>query len=96
MTAPRGVAEPFTFTAFGDEGIPGLLDYSQGAQARWLSRRLRTWRHDPGIDFIVAFFHECAFSTCSGHSSDGGVREALAPLFARYQVDLAVQGHNDG
>jgi hypothetical protein len=46
------------------------------------------------VDFIVAFFHECAFSTCDGHSSDGGVRAAQAPLFTRYQVDLAVQGHN--
>ena len=57
-------------------------------------RQLRGWRPDPSIDFIVAFFHECAFSTCNGHSSDGGVRSTLAPLFARYQVDLAVQGHN--
>lgn len=23
LTAPRGIAEPFTFTAFADEGIPG-------------------------------------------------------------------------
>ena len=74
--------------------IQGLLGYSHGAQTRWLEDQLRTWRHGPGIDFIVAFFHECAFSTCSGHSSDGGVRSTLAPLFARYQVDLAVQGHN--
>jgi hypothetical protein len=74
--------------------IQGLLGYSHGAQIRWLEDRLRTWRGDPGVDFIVAFFHECAFSTCNGHSSDGGVRAKLAPLFARYQVDLAVQGHN--
>jgi hypothetical protein len=74
--------------------IQGLLDYSRGAQVRWLTRRLREWRHEPGVDFIVAFFHECAFSTCNGHSSDGGVRAKLAPLFAKYQVDLVVQGHN--
>src|SRR3984957_12342681 len=74
--------------------IQGLLDYSHGAQVRWLEDRLRTWRAGHDIDFIVAFFHECAFSTCNGHSSDGGVRSALAPLFAKYQVDLAVQGHN--
>ena len=74
--------------------IQGLFNYSNGAQARWLEDQLRTWRSGPGVDFIVAFFHECAFSTCNGHSSDGGVRSTLAPLFARYQVDLAVQGHN--
>jgi hypothetical protein len=74
--------------------IQGLLDYSHGAQLRWLEEQLQTWRHGRQVDFIVAFFHECAFSTCNGHSSDGGVRSKLAPLFARYQVDLAVQGHN--
>jgi hypothetical protein len=55
---------------------------------------LSSWRTSPNIDFIVAFFHECAFSTCNGHSSDGGVRRALAGAFAEFQVDLAVQGHN--
>jgi hypothetical protein len=74
--------------------IQGLLGYSHGAQVRWLEDRLRAWRADPKIDFIVAFFHECAFSTCNGHSSDGGVRAKLAPLFSKYQVDLVVQGHN--
>ena len=74
--------------------IQGLLDYSDGAQVRWLEDTLAAWRSDPAIDFIVAFFHECAFSTCDGHSSDGGVRAALAPLFSKYQVDLAIQGHN--
>ena len=74
--------------------IQGLLGYSDGAQVRWLEDTLAAWRRDPGIDFIVAFYHECAFSTCNGHSSDGGVRSALAPLFSKYQVDLAVQGHN--
>ena len=54
--------------------IQGLLGYSDGAQVRWLEEQLAAWRGDPGIDFIVAFFHECAFSTCNGHSSDGGVR----------------------
>ncbi len=74
--------------------IQGLLDYSHGAQVRWLEEQLPAWRRDPRIDFIVAFYHECAFSTCNGHSSDGGVRSTLAPLFSKYQVDLAVQGHN--
>jgi hypothetical protein len=72
----------------------GLTGYSGGAQLSWLEERLAAWRGDPKIDFIVAFYHECAFSTCNGHSSDGGVRSKLAPLFSRYQVDLAVQGHN--
>jgi hypothetical protein len=104
-TGPSGCPSVYSF-AYGNVGvlsldandlsweIQGLLNYSRGAQVRWLEERLRSWRAGKDIDFIVAFFHECAFSTCNGHSSDGGVRAKLAPLFAKYQVDLAVQGHN--
>jgi len=74
--------------------IQGLLGYSQGAQAQWLTGKLAEFRADPGIDFIIAFYHHCAFSTCESHSSDGGVRKVLGPLFAQYKVDLAIQGHN--
>ncbi len=74
--------------------IQGLLGYSRGAQASWLKQKLAELRADPGIDFILAFYHHCAFSTCESHSSDGGVRKVLAPLFAEYGVDLAIQGHN--
>jgi hypothetical protein len=74
--------------------IQGLLGYSGGSQAAWLKAKLKAFRDDPAIDFIIAFYHHCAFSTCSSHSSDGGVRAILGPLFAEYQVDLAVQGHN--
>jgi hypothetical protein len=74
--------------------VQGLLGYSDGAQTRWLKARLAQFRSDPEIDFIVVFYHHCAFSTCDSHSSDAGVRKFLAPLFAQYSVDLAIQGHN--
>ena len=74
--------------------VQGLLGYSGGAQAGWLKRQLAGFRAHPGIDFVIVFYHHCAFSTCESHSSDGGVRRVLAPLFAEYQVDLAIQGHN--
>jgi len=69
-------------------------NYSQGAQVRWLDKTLRTLRQDVTVDFIVAFFHHCAFSTSATHHSDGGVRSAVAPLFHAYQVDAVFQGHN--
>ena len=72
--------------------------YSDGAQLAWLDRTLSEWRTNsriaPTVDFVVAFFHHCAFSTTANHASDGGVRAALDPLFTKYQVDLVVQGHN--
>lgn len=66
--------------------------YSGGAQVAWL--RSAAMRADPGVDFVVAFFHHCAFATSTSHASDAGVRAALAPLFDEFSVDLAVQGHN--
>lgn len=74
--------------------IPASTGYSGGAQVAWLEQRLAAFRSDSSIDFIVAFFHHCAFSTSKTHASDGGVRDALAPLFDKYSVDLVVQGHN--
>ncbi|MBB2949116.1 hypothetical protein FB565_008921 [Actinoplanes lutulentus] len=69
--------------------------YSGGAQVSWLKRTLKEWRGErPDIDFVVAFLHHCAYATSDNHASDGGVREALDPLFSRFQVDLVVQGHN--
>jgi hypothetical protein len=74
--------------------IPTNAGYSGGAQVTWLTQRLTELRNDPQIDFVVAFFHHCAFATSSSHGSDAGVRAALAPLFDRFSVDLVVQGHN--
>jgi hypothetical protein len=72
--------------------------YSAGAQLAWLDQTLKHWRTDeamaPTVDFVVVFFHHCAYSTTNNHASDGGVRDALDPLFSKYQVDLVVQGHN--
>jgi calcineurin-like phosphoesterase family protein/TAT (twin-arginine translocation) pathway-exported protein len=67
--------------------------YSGGAQNTWVERTLAAHRANPDIDFIVCFFHHCAYST-SQHASDGGVRAAWCDLFDRYQVDLVLQGHN--
>ena len=71
--------------------------YSGGAQLRWLEDTLREWRRGglaDTVDFVVAFFHHCAYSTTNNHASDGGLRDRLDPLFSKYQVDLVVQGHN--
>lgn len=59
-----------------------------------MGRTLAKYRANPNIDFIVCFFHHCAYSTTLSHASDGGVRDAWCALFDRYQVDLVLQGHN--
>jgi hypothetical protein len=106
--AVDGSAQPpvyYSFT-YGNVGFLSLdandasyeiranLGYAGGAQAAWLDATLARFRADPEIDFIVVFFHHCAYSTCSSHGSDGGVREQWAPLFDRHAVDLVINGHN--
>ncbi|MGW5179564.1 purple acid phosphatase family protein [Streptomyces sp. NPDC004082] len=71
--------------------IPANLGYSDGRQTAWLDRRLGELRER--TDFVVVFFHHCAYST-STHASDGGVRDTWVPLFAKHQVDLVINGHN--
>ncbi|MCT2592618.1 metallophosphoesterase family protein [Streptomyces sp. N2-109] len=73
--------------------IPANRGYTGGAQTRWLDARLRRLRSTPGIDFVVVFFHHCAYST-STHASDGGVRDEWVPLFEKHRIDLVINGHN--
>lgn len=73
--------------------IPANLGYTDGAQTRWLDTRLRALRAAPQTDFVVVFFHHCAYST-STHGSDGGVRKEWVPLFEKHRVDLVINGHN--
>ncbi|WP_328937577.1 metallophosphoesterase family protein [Streptomyces tauricus] len=73
--------------------IPANKGYSEGRQTAWLDKRLGELRKETGIDFVVVFFHHCAYST-STHASDGGVRDAWLPLFTKHQVDLVINGHN--
>ncbi|MCP2312499.1 purple acid phosphatase family protein [Kitasatospora paracochleata] len=74
--------------------IPANLGLTAGRQTAWLERKLRELRADESVDFVVVFFHHCAFSTTHQHASEGGVREAWVPLFERYRVDLVINGHN--
>jgi len=74
--------------------IPANNGYSGGAQTRWLAQTLAALRSDPGVNFIVAYFHHCAYFTCATHGSDAGPRSQWVPLFDAYGVDLVINGHN--
>jgi 3',5'-cyclic AMP phosphodiesterase CpdA len=74
--------------------IPTNAGYSGGAQNAWVESTLAAHRANPNIDFVVCFFHHCAYSTTKQHASDGGVRAAWTAIFDRHQVDLVLQGHN--
>jgi hypothetical protein len=74
--------------------IPANFGYSDGAQTAWLQQTLADLRADQNIDFIVVFFHHCAYCTCTTHGCEGGVQQFWTPLFDQYQVDLVINGHN--
>ncbi len=104
-TGPAGCPSVYAFT-HGNVGVLSLdandlsseittnAGYSGGAQTAWTRDTLAALRADPAIDFVVVFFHHCAYATSLSHASDAGVRDALAPLFDEFTVDLVVQGHN--
>ncbi|MGP3986397.1 purple acid phosphatase family protein [Streptomyces sp. 3N207] len=73
--------------------IPANRGYTDGAQTRWLERTLKRMRAARSIDFVVVFFHHCAYSTAT-HGSDGGVRDEWVALFEQHHVDLVINGHN--
>jgi hypothetical protein len=74
--------------------IPANFGYSGGAQTAWLGSTLAALRANPNVDFIVAYFHHCAYSTCTTHGCEGGVETFWVPLFDQYSVDLVINGHN--
>ncbi|MFC8514899.1 purple acid phosphatase family protein [Streptomyces sp. NPDC057257] len=73
--------------------IPANHGYTGGKQTKWLDGKLGELRASKDVDFLVVFFHHCAYST-SSHASDGGVRAEWLPVFAKHQVDLVINGHN--
>ncbi|HJP73059.1 MAG TPA: metallophosphoesterase family protein [Pseudonocardiaceae bacterium] len=73
---------------------PANLNYTKGAQLTWLHKTLAAMRADPTIDFIVAYFHQCVYSTCHENGAELGAQQQWAPLFDTYHVDLVLNGHN--
>jgi len=81
-------------TAAGNAAVPDRGNGTPNLQTLWLERTLARARHDPAVDMIVVFMHQCAMSTSvPGNGSDLGIRRAWLPLFDRYEVDLVLSGH---
>jgi len=74
--------------------IPANLGISGGTQTTWFEGQLKKFRARHDIDFVVVFFHHCAYCTSTAHASEGGVRQEWVPLFEKYTVDLVINGHN--
>jgi hypothetical protein len=66
-------------------------------QYQWLLVELSAARRDPGIDWIVVYFHHSPYSASSGfggHGSHLPTRRSLAPLMDGYRVPLVFSGHD--
>jgi Purple acid Phosphatase, N-terminal domain/Calcineurin-like phosphoesterase len=103
---PGGASQAYYAFTYGNVGvvaldandvsneIPANYGYSGGAQVSWLNSTLAKLRASKDIDFIVVYFHHCAYCTCSVHGIDGGVDQFFVPAFDTYSVDLVINGHN--
>ena len=74
--------------------IPINVGYTGGRQVAWVDKALAAAAADPAVDFIVVLMHQAAFSSSSKHGSDLGVQATWLDMFAKYGVDLVLQGHD--
>ncbi len=103
---PGGPSQSYYSFKYGNVGVvaldandvsyelPANFGYSGGAQVSWLNSTLAGFRADHEIDFIVVYFHHCAYCTSTAHGCDGGVEQYFVPAFDTYSVDLVINGHN--
>ena len=82
-----------TFTQNADGTLsPGGA--TPNAQTVWLEETLSAARSNSTIDWIIVQMHQCALCPRRDNGCDAGIREAWLPLFAQYEVDLVVNGHD--
>jgi Calcineurin-like phosphoesterase len=69
--------------------------YDEGSkQYKFAEKDLKQYSNDKSIDWIVVFYHKQAYSSGGGLPDEKDFRENYHPLFDRYNVDLALQGHH--
>ena len=69
--------------------------YDEGSkQYKFAEQDLEQYSNDKSIDWIVVFYHKQAYSSGGGLPDEKDFRENYHPLFDKYNVDLALQGHH--
>ena len=69
--------------------------YDEGSkQYKFAENDLEQYSNDKSIEWIVAFYHRQAYSSGGGLPDEKDFRESYHPLFDKYNVDLALQGHH--
>jgi hypothetical protein len=62
-------------------------------QYAFAKQDLEKYSKDPFIDWIIVFYHQYIYGSGSGLPEEKDFRETYHPLFDKYKVDLALQGH---
>jgi calcineurin-like phosphoesterase family protein len=62
-------------------------------QYAFAKQDLEKYSKDPFIDWIIVFYHQYMYGSGSGLEEEKDFRETYHPLFDKYKVDLALQGH---
>ena len=62
-------------------------------QYEFAKQDLEKYSKDPFIDWIIVFYHQYMYGSGSGLPEETDFREVYHPLFDKYKVDLALQGH---
>jgi hypothetical protein len=69
-------------------------DYDENSeQYQFAIQDLEKYSQDPFIDWIIIFYHDHMYGSGS-LETDTDFREIYHPLFDKYKVDLALQGHH--
>jgi 3',5'-cyclic AMP phosphodiesterase CpdA len=64
--------------------------YPDPEQFKWLENELKS----SGSDWKMVFFHHPLYSSGERHGSDLRLREALEPVFVKYNVSVVFTGHD--
>ncbi len=62
-------------------------------QYKFAIRDLKKYSTDQSIDYIIVFYHRQLYSSGGGPEDEEDFREIYHPLFDKFDVDLALQGH---
>ena len=65
----------------------------ESEQYAFAKQDLEKYSKDPFIDWIIVFYHQYIYGSGSGLEEEKDFRETYHPLFDKYKVDLALQGH---
>ena len=67
--------------------------YNDSEQYKFAIKDLEKNSNDPSIDWIIVFYHRHMYGSGPGFDEEKEFRKIFHPLFDKYKVDLALQGH---